>query len=74
MTDTGVPLQGFKGVPANTGRGQFGVPIPGQGKQRPTDTPAPVCGGVTKKGEPCKAHPVKGEDLCVGHKRAAVGD
>jgi len=72
MEDTGVPLQGFKGVPTYQGRGQFGVPIPGTGKQRKAESPKPKCSYITKKGEPCQAAPIRGKDVCIGHKRVKL--
>jgi hypothetical protein len=33
----------------------------------------PSCKGTTKKGFPCGAPPVEGEDFCVGHARARKG-
>jgi hypothetical protein len=30
------------------------------------------CSATTKKGDPCKARPVTGSDLCVGHTKQAV--
>lgn len=29
------------------------------------------CEGITKKGEPCKARPVSGTQLCAGHTKQA---
>ncbi len=67
--DTGVPVQGFKGVPQDQGRGQFGVPIPGQGKQSRPEPKVAMCLGMTKKGEPCKARPITDGEYCIGHQR-----
>lgn len=69
--NTGVPLMGFKGVPQDQGRGQFGVPIPGQGPQNKPAPVKPYCHSTTKEGNPCKAAPVTGEELCVGHMKAS---
>lgn len=70
FNDTGVPMQGFKGVPKDRGLGEHptGVRIPGQGNVNPKPKPAPKCAATTKKGEPCKARPTD-EGLCVGHIR-----
>lgn len=68
--NTGVPQTGYKGE-LREGQGmRLGVPIPGQGKITPRVKPT-NCSATTKKGEPCKAAPVKGEGLCVGHMRAS---
>lgn len=32
------------------------------------------CEGVTKKGGPCKARPIHGQMLCVGHMRQAEAE
>lgn len=69
MENTGVPLQGFKGVPKDQGRGQFGVDIPGAGRISPTPAAKPRCTGITKKGAACKANPIRGDIVCAGHKR-----
>jgi len=46
-----------------------GIPMPGPGmSQRPS---LPVCESLTKKGNPCKAHPIHGSRLCVGHLKAS---
>lgn len=29
------------------------------------------CHGITKQGEPCKARPAKGGNLCAGHRKQA---
>lgn len=68
---TGVPQTGYKGIPREQGRGQFGVPIPGQGKVALPEPQTPHCTAITKKGDPCKARPITGEYLCIGHKRAS---
>ncbi len=70
--DTGVPLQGFKGEEVDRGIGEFGEPMPGSGYKREPQTPH--CTAITKKGEPCKAAPLSGQHLCVGHDRAAKSD
>ena len=43
-----------------------GVLIPGQGNVAPVKK---GCYGTTLAGNDCKAHPVKGEHLCVGHRK-----
>lgn len=70
LHNTGVPLQGHKGEPKDQGRGQFGVPIPGQGNVAKRAPAPPTCVYTTKAGEPCKAAPMKNTSVCVGHARA----
>lgn len=61
----GVPMESYwgdskdEGLPATAG-----VPHVGQGKTRGLKR---VCQGINKKGNPCGARPMKGENLCVGH-------
>lgn len=71
MHNTGIPVQGFKGVPKDRGLGSHptGVPIPGTGKVSPRLKEAGACSATTKKGEPCKAAPITDTDLCIGHTR-----
>jgi hypothetical protein len=72
MENTGVPLQGFKGVPVVDDHGQFGVAMPASDYKR--DAQVPACAALTKKGEPCKAAPMSGQHLCVGHNRAVESE
>lgn len=74
MHDTGVPLIGFKGVPQDQGRGQFGIPIPGAGNVSQREAVKPRCMMKTKKGDPCKANPMRGDVVCVGHSRVVDTD
>ena len=75
MTNTGVPLQGFKGEPKDRGLGERpGIPIPGQGQVKPRVVEKPACSATTKKGAPCKAAPITDTDLCVGHTRGSGRD
>ncbi len=66
----GVPAESVAGgvpkpQPAPASRG-MAFPMPGA-----ADGPRskPKCDATTKKGEACKAHPVSGEKLCIGHSR-----
>ncbi len=68
MENTGIPLQGFKGEPVVDDHGQFGVPMSNSHYKHEPQTPH--CTAITKKGEPCKAAPMSGQHLCVGHDRA----
>lgn len=58
------PLQG---IPENQQRGNI---LRSDYFVMPEKKSPPSCGGITKKGLPCKAHPVKDEGYCVGHMRA----
>jgi hypothetical protein len=69
MENTGVPLQGFKGVPVVDDHGAFGVPMPGASYDRDPKA-APTCLSITKAGNLCKAAPIQGTNICVGHQRA----
>jgi len=70
MDNTGVPQTGFKGIPVEQGRGVFGVEMPGTGPQKAIEPTVPRCGALTKKGEPCKAKPLRGDIVCYGHSRS----
>lgn len=65
-------------VPATSGRpsdGAVGVPQPNRrlpGRpvaSYPYRKPVSACSATTKAGNACKAKPVKGEGMCVGHLR-----
>ena len=61
----------IKGIPdPNSVRVGPGIayPMPGSGDDIPI-LAKPVCAGITKKGAACKASPIRGEELCVGHSR-----
>lgn len=60
-----------RGVDANELRGMVAVAWPSAADD---PTPPSSCSAITKKGAPCKAKPVKGERLCIGHSRATVGN
>ncbi len=60
----GVP----KPRPAPAARG-MAFPMPGAADDVPSKPVARKCDATTKKGEDCKAHPVSGEKLCIGHSR-----
>jgi hypothetical protein len=60
----GVP--GPKRVSATLG---MAFPMPGAADGPQSVPTPPQCGAVTKKGVACKAHPIIGEPLCVGHSR-----
>lgn len=54
----------FKGLPEGEAKGLM------ENNYGFTPKPKPrVCAATTKKGLPCKAAPVAGEKLCVGHGR-----
>lgn len=44
-------------------------PMPGAADGPQSIPAAPQCGAITKKGVACKAHPIIGEPLCIGHSR-----
>lgn len=69
--DTGVTMEALKGVPKPNEGSQPGVPMPGEGHARKVEPQTPHCTAITKAGEPCKAAPIKGEWMCVGHSRQA---
>ncbi len=46
-----------------------GIAFPAPGPADDQSQAAPMCISLTKKGAPCKAHPVKGMPLCIGHAR-----
>ncbi len=60
----GVP----KPRPAPAARG-MAFPMPGAADDDPSKPEPRQCAATTKKGEDCKAHPVSGEELCIGHSR-----
>lgn len=66
LTRKGVPAASYYGEEADRG-GQAGVPVQGTG---PVRRQVAACAAVTKAGNPCRAHPVHGEDYCVGHLRS----
>mgnify|MGYP001263788515 FL=1 len=50
-------------------------PIPGVTNFVPEDPVSPVtafCSATTRAGNPCKARPVGGSDICIGHTRQSV--
>jgi hypothetical protein len=57
-TKQGLPVSAIRGVPA---------PYPSFGDMEPQ---TPHCTAITKKGAPCKAAPIRGEYLCIGHSRS----
>ena len=69
----GVPAESVAGgvpgpVPQNATKG-VAFPMPGMGDSPPRKPAPRKCAATTKKGEACKAHPVSGEELCIGHSR-----
>jgi hypothetical protein len=60
----GVP--GRPTVGATAGRA---FPMPGSADDAPKAPTPPACSGTTKKGETCKAHPMRGNPFCIGHSR-----
>ncbi len=69
----GVPAESVAGgVPGRIPVGATGGVrslMPGPADYAPKTPTAPVCSGTTKKGEACKAHPMKGNPFCIGHSR-----
>jgi hypothetical protein len=66
--------------PAGSGDGQLGHYAPGEAKgarpvagvtefNEPEVVPVVSCSATTRAGNPCKAHPVGGSDLCIGHSK-----
>ena len=51
-------------------RGGVLAPWPSYGDDKPVEPQTPHCTAITKKGNPCKAAPIQGTFLCVGHKRS----
>jgi hypothetical protein len=62
-------VPGQKGISAFRGTAS---PFPSYADDPEPQTPH--CTAITKKGEPCKAAPMKGAYICIGHARATVGD
>ena len=60
------------------GQARGSRPMPGVSEfVEPEVAPVASCPATTRAGNPCKAHPVSGSDLCVGHTtqaRAGLGD
>ena len=67
----GLPIHG--GVKEETEfAAGLGVPMYGDGPVS-VELAETDCHGITVKGKACKAHPVRGEELCIGHLRSANG-
>ena len=60
------------GVELNTMRGGIPAPWPSYGDDPVSEPQTPHCTEITKKGNPCKAAPIKGTYLCIGHTRSDV--
>ena len=70
--EAGVPAESVTGGVAvdNRPSATRGVPSPMPGPaDDPNWDPTPKCAAITKAGNPCKAHPVKGTPTCIGHSR-----
>lgn len=61
-----------QGQNANEARGLVAVPWPSYGDAPQPQTPH--CTAITKKGTPCKAAPIGGTHLCIGHTRSGSVD
>lgn len=64
----GIPMhQVREGVlPAQKGFPPQGIPFDSPGPQR---VAVPVCSATKKDGTPCKARPITGRNICIGHSR-----
>ncbi len=61
-------LRGSTNVLLDRGVEYEGIPMTGPGYKEGLQ-PLTACMTLTKKGNPCKSHPVKGTEKCVGHTR-----